>query len=182
MSAQGSYMHPTYGLLLKCHGDGFNKDPYGNGLSFLIHDARVDHSHDPGVIATNGFPSTISDSFTTPTPTPTWPPEITSRRDDGRNTSVRYHDSINRFGHDSYCDTPSNLTRNPRFQFAVEDCATLINILAGDASAGYFSGWWDVKDWDFCKAENYSWILIAGWETCNFAVVMPDCPSTIATP
>lgn len=106
-----------------------------------------------------------------------------SRRADARNISVRYHDSINRLGLDSYCGIPGNLTHIPQSNYAVEDCRTLMNTLAGNPSAGYYSGWWDVKDWDYCRAGagDYSWMMIAGWETCNFAVVMPDCPE-IATP
>lgn len=107
--------------------------------------------------------------------------DVLSKRADARNVSVRYHDSINRLGHDSYCGTPSNLSHVENFHFAVNDCATLINTLAGNASAGYYSGWWDVKDWDYCEVGTYSWMMVAGWETCNFAVVIPEC-SNIATP
>lgn len=107
--------------------------------------------------------------------------DVISRRADARNTTIRYHDSNNRFGHDSYCGPPRNQTQIQNHQYRVNDCVALINTLAGNAADGYYSGWWEVKDWDYCRVGNYSWMMIAGWETCNIAVVTPDC-SDSATP
>lgn len=112
---------------------------------------------------------------------PAQPNDGLSRRTDARNISFRYHNSINRLGLDSYCGTPINLTHTPQSYYAVEDCRQLISTLAGTGSAGYYNGWWDVKDWDYCKTEDHYWMNIVGWETCNFAVVMPNC-SNFSTP
>lgn len=104
--------------------------------------------------------------------------DVISKRADAHNVTIRYRDSNNRFGHDSYCGPPRNQTQIQNHTYVVNDCVALINTLAGNAADGYYSGWWEVKDWDYCRTGNYSWMMIAGWETCNIAVVTPDCSNS----
>ncbi|KAJ0106758.1 hypothetical protein J7T55_001282 [Diaporthe amygdali] len=79
-------------------------------------------------------------------------------------------------GNASHCGPFENRSETPNTPFIVEDCKTLLRlVIAGDPS---HTGWWAVKDEDCRQGEDYWWTTVAGWETCNLAVVMPDCPSS----
>lgn len=83
-----------------------------------------------------------------------------------------------RFGLQSYCDLPYNKSEVGRHQYMIEDCVKLIDLLAGEDN---YKGYWMVMDHDCSPNEDYWWITVAGWGTCNFAMVVPTCGEPYTT-
>lgn len=90
---------------------------------------------------------------------------------------LNYQDPSLRFGHESFCTSPDPFQEiaSVNQTYMVADCDRLIHMLRGDD--GRYGGWWLVEDLE-CKPDgDYWWAMVAGWKSCNFAVVTPDCPS-----
>lgn len=98
----------------------------------------------------------------------------TSKRDFEHAAYVIYHESELPFGFEAYCDLWS--LDNPSIieghQYTVEDCKKLINDLIGQHA---FGGYWLAEDYNCISSKDHWWMTVAGWGTCNFAVVDPHC-------
>ncbi|KAG6361243.1 hypothetical protein INS49_009467 [Diaporthe citri] len=82
------------------------------------------------------------------------------------------------FGLESYCTMPSNRTEVDGHQYNIEDCVQLIDFLAGE---DHYNDFWMVEDYDCSTMGDCWWMTVAGWGTCNFAIVAPACePLSIA--
>lgn len=68
-----------------------------------------------------------------------------------------------------------NIDHTQTNYYMVQDCVKLIQALAGHDEL--YTGSWYVSDKDCFQGDDYWWITVAGWGTCNFAIVMPTCSS-----
>lgn len=93
-----------------------------------------------------------------------------SKREDAHPVSVNFQTSTFRFGLESYCDVPFNVTTLGGHQYKIEDCVGLIDLLAGH---DHYRGYWLIGDWRCLTSGDYWWATVAGYGTCNFAVVAP---------
>lgn len=102
-------------------------------------------------------------------------PPCDSEQNDGHNLSVTRHPSMNRFGRATFCRSIGNINRtNDESYFIVDDCLQLFGDLAG--RTGDYKDYFTVNDQSCRPCESPFWITVAGHQSCNFAVSMPNCP------
>lgn len=99
-----------------------------------------------------------------------------SEQNGGHNLSVTRHPSMNRFGRATFCRNIGNINRtNDDSYFMVDDCLQLFGNLAG--RTGDYKDYFTVNDQDCLPCDCPFWITVAGHQSCNFAVSMPNCPN-----
>lgn len=97
-----------------------------------------------------------------------------SEHNGGHNLSVTRHPSMNRFGRATFCRNIESINRtNDDSYFMVDDCLQLFGDLAG--RTGDYKDYFTVNDEDCRPCDGPFWIPVAGHQSCNFAVSMPNC-------